>query len=336
MLQEEATVGPWGLSEAYRSASLALRRLRHKNDKEEAEDSDTSSEERYPARPKVTSVQTSDTNNQKSPERALVNTHGGAPLAHTNRASRTYYTVGGGDGNGVIEEEDENSRSSSASSIIADTSRDAGSGRQHEIAHATNDSSKNGRKIGQVTNPLTGDAKLESTQQPPSRPFFFLPSEDEDEGSATYADTIEQELLKDPDLYPFPKTGGGAIPTNYHHISTSTSTTNTSTSSSARPSKSPTPSSPRSPPKQKTGEETTDEIRNRIRFCLQRARSRSTSLCGLGSFEAGLYRLENLLDENKDPNGHQSLPPPTGCPRAEHVAVLMPKKYKETGTITGQ
>ncbi|KAK4288301.1 hypothetical protein Pmani_038662 [Petrolisthes manimaculis] len=347
--EEEATVGPWGLSEAYKSASLAFRRLRPKNHREEGEDSDTSSEERSPVKSTGNCVQTSDTNNpQGSPVRAIVNTHGGAPLAHTNRASRTYHTVGVGDGNGVIEEEDENSRSSSANSIITDSGRDVGSGRQHEIAQGTKDSSKYGRKIGQVTIPLTGDGKLESTQQTPSRPFFFLPSEDEDEGSATYADTIEQELLKDPDLYPFPKTGGGVLP-GHHQDQTSTSTTTTSTatstttatattstttSPSTRPSKSPTSSSPNKSPPQKTGEET-DEIRNRIRYCLQRARSRSASLCGLGSFEAGLYRLEKILDENKDSSGHQSLPPPTtGQPRAEHAAVLMNKKYKDAGTIT--
>lgn len=161
------------------------------------------------------------------------------------------------------------------------------------------------------------NGKLDNSKEPP-KPFFYLPSEDDDSSH-------DEQLLKDPDLYPVPKTDP-ETPLTVSPLSPSSKNDN-------HPS-----APPRSPLKQQP-DKSVDEIHDRIRHCLQRARSRSSSLCGLGSFEAGLYRLEGLLDSKKAHLGNISdgshLSTEHNLGSLGHDIASMPK-YRDTGTITGQ
>lgn len=167
--------------------------------------------------------------------------------------------------------------------------------------------------VGSIEQQKNG--KLDNSKES-LKPFFYLPSEDDDSSH-------DEQLLNDPDLYPVPKTDP-ETPLTVSPLSPSSKNNN-------HPS---TP--PRSPQKQQP-DKSIDEIQDRIRHCLQRARSRSSSLCGLGSFEAGLYRLEGLLEGKKAHLGnisdgsHSSTEHNLRSPG--HDIASMPK-YRDTGTIT--
>ncbi|XP_076033795.1 trafficking kinesin-binding protein milt isoform X2 [Oratosquilla oratoria] len=112
--------------------------------------------------------------------------------------------------------------------------------------------------------------KVTTNEEPPKRPFFYLPDEEEEEGGV-------EEGWRDSSVFSSPRKGladvsKGLASSNLNH----------------------------------QGKHS--EIQDRIRLCLQRARSRSSSLSGLrsggSSFEAGLFRLRGLLDSSADPEGH--------------------------------
>ena len=176
------------------------------------------------------------------------------------------------------------------------------------------------------------------------RPFFYLPVDEDDTAStATFGDdqslifNNNDELLNDPDLYPFPKTGSIF-----------------STQSSPTALKSPQhiekdefvegQTLPRRVSKSKshrdcriTSHRDDPEIKKRIQQCLDRARSRRTSLSGVGSFEAGLYRLEGLLEETETQKitfGERSKP----FRSLDNVPLskLMNKQFRDVSTITGK
>ncbi|XP_063840227.1 trafficking kinesin-binding protein 1-like isoform X4 [Scylla paramamosain] len=334
------TCGPWGLRGSYRSATLTSRRLWSAQscrdaacgESEAAETGNTGrssplTEEYEGSRGSSGSV---------SRNNSLDNVLGGGPCSHTHDLPDQYACRVDGKVNDAS---------------ISQGSGATGYALRNEITHTKSTSSgdlsgRNGRKYGQGDLLSSGgltddsrpvpDSKLEPSKEPKRRPFFFLPSEDEDDCYHT-----DQDLQSNPDLYPCPKTNGlgGAAAAGHVPNPITTQITNITSTSSTQSNKPPTPSSPRSPHKTSVIE-TADEIKSRIRYCLQRARSRSTSLSGLGSFEAGLYRLETLLDGKKEKDAasvddfqsHQysSLPPTTRHRPTENV---MPK-YKEAGTIT--
>lgn len=175
--------------------------------------------------------------------------------------------------------------------------------------------------VGSTEQQDSKNGKLDNSKEP-HKPFFYLPSEDEDSSH-------DDHLLKDPDLYPVPKTEP-ETPLTISPLSPSSK-------NNTHP-----PILPRSPQKQQS-DKTTDEIQDRIRHCLQRARSRSSSLCGLGSFEAGLYRLEGLLDGKRanlgnigDDDVHESHSSIEHNLRSTGHEIASMPKYRDTGTITGQ
>ncbi|XP_042205718.1 uncharacterized protein LOC121854962 [Homarus americanus] len=344
-------LGPWGLRGAYKSVALTSRRLwtaQHHRDEEKSEEQGSSA--RSSSELLVNRVDDCLSKEDKGKrDSALANVFGGAPLFHTHAPSHAHvqvdtddnevFTVSNfkkGDNAPKVSGDSPNCSNISKASIASFERNNEKITKTKPLVHQ-DDNSRYGRKIEQANPPsgatevgvvgslqpsVTNTTTLEPSKEPRSRPFFFLPSEDEEEASHT--DSADHNLRSDPDLYPIPKNGGSS-----HHSSTS-------------PKDKPrTPVSPPSPQKQSPPADGSVEIKNRIRYCLQRARSRSTSLGGLGSFEAGLYRLEGLLDGKKD-DGHSKDNPahPTlsGLPSskqrpAEHVAALMPK-YKDTGTIT--
>ncbi|XP_066977532.1 trafficking kinesin-binding protein 1 isoform X3 [Macrobrachium rosenbergii] len=358
--------GPWGISSAYTSAALTLRRLlvtqKNPNDKEER---GSSEEDDSAPTPRTNFIYfESDKNKEKSGDReiAFSNVSGGSPLSHTHVPSHAHSKVGADEGD--IESKETDATPPRATTVTAAASGDTsnllnffrGSASHSKVkgnekiakdstkGSSSNEQSSNGRKIvkdkllsgateeGVVDSggPSTKkdrpiDEKLEpSNKETPHRPFFYLPSDEED----SVIDDLDRDLLKDPDLYPVPKCGG-----------VDTSTTQSSPSSQ---SKTVSPSSPQSPLKTSTSYvDSNSDIKLRIRSCLNRARSRSASISGVGSFEAGLYRLEGLLedDDDFDPKSEpvtSSFYRSSGSSRArlEHVKAPMPKKYKNAGTIT--
>nr|XP_045615262.1 trafficking kinesin-binding protein 1-like isoform X5 [Procambarus clarkii] len=341
----DANLGPWGLRGAYKSVALTSRRLwsaQFHNEEEEGGEQESSLWS--PTGPPSVNDTNDSVREDDGDKRdcAFVNTFGGAPLSHTNATSHAHAQVGADEGDivkvtdlkqdgralkvsGDVPRDSNISKASGAAALLSNGKITKGKPIAREA-----DYNRNGReiekaslpsgaiKVGVVDNLKSGT--LESSTKTPQRPFFFLPSEDE-EDSSTLAYAIDQDLRGDPDLYPVPKNG------NEYHRSP--------VSSRAKPR---TPTPPKSPLKQPASTDSTDEIKDRIRYCLQRARTRSSSLSGLGSFEAGLYRLEGLLEE-KDSNATASNHPhhpkssTTKKLQLEHAAALMPK-YRDAGTIT--
>ncbi|XP_071546512.1 trafficking kinesin-binding protein 1 isoform X2 [Panulirus ornatus] len=348
----DVDLGPWGLSGANKSAASASRRLWSAHIcRVEEEDCEEESPLVSPTGPVVNGANFSVTGDKGKRDFALANVSGGAPLSHTHALTNAHGQVVGDKG----EHFDVSSFQKGSNSVKVNRPIPNGSNissadiitvelKEDEITKAEapaqqDNNSRNGRKVG-LTSPPSGAVKvgfirnsgtnipntttLEPSKEPERRPFFFLPSEDEDDSCA---DGTDLELRKDPDLYPFPKTGGES--------------SQDSPSCKGKPL---TPTPPHSPQKSSPPAEESDEIKNRIRDCLKRARSRSTSLSGLGSFEAGLYRLENILEDKKaarhilnddslrSSNSFSSLPY-SKQHLPEHVEALMPK-YRDAGTIT--
>ncbi|XP_068220882.1 trafficking kinesin-binding protein 1 isoform X2 [Palaemon carinicauda] len=358
--------GPWGISSAYTSAALTLRRLRgtqkNPNDKDES-DFCTEEDSVPPPRTQLTYFE-SDQLKDKTGERSIAfnNVCGGSPLSHTHVPSHAYSKVGADEGDfEPVEADSSPARPKTTAAASGDTSNllnfFKGSASHKKVkgnekiakdspkGSSSKEDASNGRKIVKdkllsgateegvvdtgtppsVKKDLTIDEKLDSSNKETlHRPFFYLPSDEED----SVIDDLDRELLKDPDLYPVPKCGG-----------VDSITTRSSPSSQ---SKTVSPPSPQSPVKTTASySESNSEIKLRIRSCLNRARSRSASISGVGSFEAGLYRLEGLLedDDDFDPKSepvsssfHRSSGPSRA--RLEHVKAPMPKKYKNAGTIT--
>ncbi|XP_069943670.1 trafficking kinesin-binding protein 1-like isoform X4 [Cherax quadricarinatus] len=345
--QGDANLGPWGLRGAYKSVALTSRRLWSAQfHNEEKETGEVQSSLWSPADPPPVSGtdDCSKEDDQGKRDCAFANAYGGAPLSHTHAVPRAHAQVDGDEGSFVkVSDLREGSRELRVSgdvpkgSTISQASGASSGVKNGEITKAGsldhhNGNSRHGRKIvptnsppgavevGVVENLKPGTAHtttLEASKETTQRPFFFLPSEDEEESS--YSEGIEQELRRDPDLYPLPKNGSD------------TNRSPTSPNDKRR-----TPLSPQSPLKQSAAGDT-DEIKDRIRYCLQRARSRSTSFGGLGSFEAGLYRLEGLLEDKNHASASSHLRQKTSPTSKQlpsgHAAALMPK-YKDAGTLT--
>lgn len=354
-LQTVGACGPWGLSGAYRSAALISRRLWSAQSCKDAAEGEAAGGKEAEESPgglcEEARAASSRTSGRSSRSHSLDNVLGGGLLSHTHALPDAYGHGGDKDKDEGVCLDTPTVRGTEAKHANISKGSSAAQGRrQNEITQTEAPASedlrgRNGRKFGQGD--LLSDAgvadgarpgpdtKLEPSKEAQRRPFFFLPSEDEDECYHT-----EQDLQKDPDLYPYPKTGGQGLSDSYALAAT--------TSHPALSHKSPAaPSSPRTAHKN-SATEGSAEIKNRIRYCLQRARSRSSSLSGLGSFEAGLYRLEGLLDgsnkveetpsvENflnryQQSQSYSSLP----VTRPRPTENVMPKKFKDAGTITGK
>lgn len=76
------------------------------------------------------------------------------------------------------------------------------------------------------------------------------------------------------------------------------------------------------------------DIRNRISGCLARARSRGSSRSGLGSFEAGLYRLEALVSQGEADKGGSPPNRGRGPYGREGSGPALKPELRDTGTIT--
>ncbi|KAK7069235.1 hypothetical protein SK128_020527, partial [Halocaridina rubra] len=261
----DETWGPWGISSAYTSASLSIRRLlaqrtQQPENGEGAEPQKDSSDVATPLKnfspllvDAVREKKKSDSNGVPegaSGERshAFFNVSGGSPLSHTHVLSQAHPEVGTDERNGVSQElqEEVKSVSGDASNLLNFFRGSASHSKvkKNEKITATGatvekdlaEKKSNGSKIVQGDSPLAGGVSEIGVKRPAplsitaqvsvgnldqptlsgkvdsfkdisqdlSRPFFYLPSDEED--SVATLDEVDRELLKDPDLYPSPVT----------------------------------------------------------------------------------------------------------------------------------